>query len=330
LALRSITKSYQGTALLAGVSFEMGRLETLCLLGPSGSGKSTILQIIAGLEAPESGSVLWDGMDLASTPAHERDFGLVFQDYALFPHLDVHDNVAFGLRMKGWAPEAVQRRVDEVLQLVNLSGFEHRSISHLSGGEQQRVALARALAPKPRLLMLDEPLGALDRALRDQLLDDLRALLKRSRIPAIYVTHDQEEAFSLADRIALLHAGHIVRQGTPDEIWAKPGSPWVATFLGLGTVLEGTALAGGGLRTQAGTIAPPCRHRHPPGATVRVLARLEPSRTGALLNGTVSDVVFQPDGYRVLLSNGLLFNSPRAARRGARIRIRLPVQCLEP
>lgn len=241
LELRSIHKSYQGEALLDGVSLEVGRHETLCLLGPSGSGKSTILQIIAGLETPESGSVLWDGRDLGSTPAHRRYFGLVFQDYALFPHLDVFDNVAFGPRMKDWTADAVQRRVDEVLELVDLTGFEHRSIVNLSGGEQQRVALARALAPRPRLLMLDEPLGALDRALRQELLEELRRLLQASGIPALYVTHDQEEAFKIADRIALLHGGHIVRQGTPSQIWAKPASPWAATFLGLGSVLEGAS-----------------------------------------------------------------------------------------
>jgi spermidine/putrescine transport system ATP-binding protein len=329
LELRSVHKSYQGEALLEGISFSVGREETLCLLGPSGSGKSTILQVIAGLEVPESGTVLWDGKDLAATPAHARDFGLVFQDYALFPHLDVHDNVAFGPRMKGWAPAAVRRRVGEVLDLVNLAGFEHRSIGNLSGGEQQRVALARALAPKPRLLMLDEPLGALDRALRQGLLEDLRGLLKRTHVPALYVTHDQEEAFGLADRIALLHAGRIVRQGTPDEIWTRPASPWVATFLGLGTVLNGVVLPQGRLRTDAGTFAAPCRHRHRPGDTVRVLARPEPGGRGALLGGTVTDVIFQPQGYRVVLGNGLFFDSPRAPRRGIRVRVRLPVECLE-
>ena len=148
------------------------------------------------------------------TPAHLRDFGLVFQDYALFPHLDVFENVAFGPRMKGWPRDRIQRRVDEVLALVNLTGFEHRAIVNLSGGEQQRVALGRALAPNPRLLMLDEPLGALDRALRQELLDQLRRLLKRTHIPALYVTHDQEEAFKIADRVVLLHAGRVVRDGT--------------------------------------------------------------------------------------------------------------------
>jgi spermidine/putrescine transport system ATP-binding protein len=329
LELRSIHKNYQGDPLLEGVSLILGKDEVLCLLGASGSGKSTILQIIAGLEHPESGVVLWDGMDLTSVPAHLRDFGFVFQDYALFPHLNVFENVAFGPRMKRWGAQEVQRRVGEALDLVNLQGFEHRLVSNLSGGEQQRVALARALAPEPRLLMLDEPLGALDRALRQELLDEVRMLLKRSGIPAIYVTHDQDEAFKIADRIALLHAGHIVRQGTPAEIWAKPGSAWVADFLGLGMVLQGRVLPGRRLQTEAGTFAMPCRHHHRRGTVVHVLARPTPGRRGMLLSGTVTDTIFQPDGYRVVLSNGLFFDSKRAPRRGSRVQARLPVECLE-
>jgi spermidine/putrescine transport system ATP-binding protein len=328
LELRSIHKSYEGEPLLEGVSLSVGKDETLCLLGPSGSGKSTILQIIAGLEAPESGHVMWGGRDITSTPSHLRDFGLVFQDYALFPHLDVFQNVAFGPRMKGWSRQAVQLRVDEVLALVNLTGFEQRSVANLSGGEQQRVALARALAPKPRLLMLDEPLGALDRALRQELLEELRMLLQRSGIPALYVTHDQEEAFKIADRIALLHAGRIVRQGTPAEIWAKPASAWVATFLGLGAVLDGLVLTRRRLQTTAGTFPLPCRHAHRSGDTVQALARPSPRRGGVLLGGNVTDVTFQREGYRVVLSSGVFFDSARAPRIGSSAQVRLPIECL--
>jgi ABC-type Fe3+/spermidine/putrescine transport system ATPase subunit len=329
LELRSIYKSYQGEPLLEGVSFSVGQEETLCLLGPSGSGKSTILQIISGLEAPDMGQVVWDGRDLASTPAHRRDFGFVFQDYALFPHLDVLENVAFGPRMRGWPSDVVKRRVVEVLELVNLAGFEHRTIANLSGGEQQRVALARALAPKPRLLMLDEPLGALDRALREELLDELRKLLKRSRIPALYVTHDQAEAFKIADRVALLHDGHVVREGAPAEIWAKPASPWVAGFLGLGTVLVGRALPRRRLQTPAGTFALPCLHAHLSGDAVHVLVRPALDPRGIVLGGKVDDVVFQPDGYRVVLSNNLFYDSARPPSVGSLVRIRLRVECLE-
>lgn len=329
LELRSIYKSYQRQPLLEGISLSVRQHETLCLLGPSGSGKSTILQIISGLDVPDSGRVLWDGKDLSSTPAHLRDFGLVFQDYALFPHLDVYENVAFGPRMKSWSPEAIRQRVDEVLDLVNLTGFEHRTVANLSGGEQQRVALARALAPRPRLLMLDEPLAALDRALRQELLDELRRLLKRAGIPVLYVTHDQEEAFKIADRIALLHDGRIVREGRPDEIWASPGSPWVATFLGLGTVLIGQVMSRRRLRTAAGTLALPCSHGHRSGDTLHVLVRPRQDRRGVMLGGKVDDVTFQPDGYRVVLSNGLFYDTARPPHIGSRVRMRLPVECVE-
>ena len=177
--------------------------------------------------------------------------------------------------------------------------------------------------------MLDEPLGALDRALRQELLDQLRSLLRQSRIPVLYVTHDQEEAFKIADRIAFLHAGHIVRVGTPQEIWEKPASPWVATFMGLGPVLEGTVLAQRRLQTGAGTFALPCRHRHRSGDVVHVLARPRPGRRGVILSGRVTDTLFQADGYRVLLNNGLFFDAPRQPRLGSRVQVRLPVECLE-
>ena len=289
----------------------------MCLLGPSGSGKSTILQIIAGLETAESGSVQWDGKDLASTPSHLRDFGFVFQDYALFPHLDVFENVAFGPRMKGWPADVVRRRVDEVLDLVNLTGFEQRSVANLSGGEQQRVALARAIAPRPRLLMLDEPLGALDRALRQELLDQLRGLLRQSRIPALYVTHDQEEAFKIGDRIAFLHAGQIVRLGAPDEIWTKPASPWVATFLGLGTVLEGTcAPARAACRPKPAHLHCPAVIGTAPGMLCMFWPAPSPGVVGVASGGTVTDAIFQPDGYRVTSEQRLVlrFGAPAAPR----------------
>src|SRR5512140_2409102 len=244
LEVANITKSYEGVPLLRGVSCRGAQDETVCLLGPSGSGKSTLLLIIAGLEEPEAGQVRWDGQDLANVPPHLRDFGLVFQDYALFPHLNVFENIAFGLRMKNWTAEQIKSRVQEVLDLVNLSGFERRRVTDLSGGEQQRVALARALAPRPRLIMFDEPLGALDRALREDLLGQLRRILQETKLPAIYVTHDQSEAAAIADRVLLLHEGQIVREGPLAELWAHPGSAWAANFLGVGKVLQGQVVDG--------------------------------------------------------------------------------------
>jgi spermidine/putrescine transport system ATP-binding protein len=329
LRLRHVYKSYEDQPLLQGVDFTVRPRETICLLGPSGSGKSTLLRLIAGLEAPEQGQILWHGHDLASVPPHLRDFGMVFQDYALFPHLDVFDNVAFGLRMKNWTTVRIRSRVDEVLELVDLSGFDARNVAELSGGEQQRVALARALAPGPRLLMLDEPLGALDRALREALLDQLRAILRETRMPAIYVTHDQEEAFTIADRVLLLHAGRIVRAGIPAEVWAQPGSAWAAEFLGLGSLLPGTVLAGTArVDTQYGIRAFKCPHKHRAGDEIRLLAR--PSDAGVWIEGIVGDVLFRQDRYRIVLRDGLALDLPGPARIGKRIRVKVTLQCLGP
>ena len=258
LGLIDIHKTYETQPLLSGISFSVEAGETVCLLGASGSGKSTLLRIISGLEQSESGQVLWNGADLASVPTHERNFGLVFQDYALFPHLSVTENVAFGLKMQNLPQDEIKLRVTASLEQVNLSGFAHRQVTDLSGGEQQRVALARALAPHPRLLMFDEPLGALDRALRDHLLDELRGILHASGVPAIYVTHDQEEAFAIADRIVLLHDGQIVQEGAPVDVFAHPASGWVANFLGLGNVIEGKWLGDGRVETLLGVLDVDC------------------------------------------------------------------------
>ena len=233
LTLKNIHKSYEGKPLLKGISFDVAHGETLCLLGPSGSGKSTLLRIVSGLENAEAGDVLWDGKSLAGIPSHQRNFGLIFQDYALFPHLNVFENVAFGLKMQKMSKDAIQQRVAESLKQVHLTEFDSRRVTDLSGGEQQRVALARALAPRPRLLMFDEPLGALDRRLREYLIVEIREILRASGVPAIYVTHDQAEAFALAHRVILLNDGEIVQSGSPEEIMAQPASTWVAEFLGV-------------------------------------------------------------------------------------------------
>ena len=231
LELRHIHKTYEGKPLLTDISLKIDSGETICLLGASGSGKSTLLRMIAGLEDPNSGSILFNNIDLASTPPHLRDFGLVFQDFALFPHLNVSDNVAFGLKMRHLEQGEIAQRVANSLKLVNLRNFSNRKVTDLSGGEQQRVALARALAIRPRLLMFDEPLGALDRSLREDLINALRIILHQTKIPAIYVTHDQEEALTIADRVLILHDGQIVRQGAPADVWANPRSTYVAGLL---------------------------------------------------------------------------------------------------
>jgi thiamine transport system ATP-binding protein len=220
-------------AALDGVDLSVHDGEIVAVLGPSGSGKSTLLRAIAGLEPLAAGTIAWHGTDLAGTPPHKRRFGLMFQDYALFPHKDVAGNVAFGLRMQGRAAPDVERRVAEVLALVDLEGFEHRSVTTLSGGEQQRVALARALAPEPRLLMLDEPLGALDRTLRERLTVDLEQLLHRLGMTSIYVTHDHAEARSIGDQLVVMRAGRVEQIGTPHDVVAHPANDFVAGFVGV-------------------------------------------------------------------------------------------------
>jgi thiamine transport system ATP-binding protein len=225
-------------AALAGVDIEVGATETVVVLGPSGCGKSTLLRAIAGLEPLTAGRIEWDGGDLAGLAPHRRRFGLMFQDYALFPHRDVRGNVEFGLRMAGLAPGARADRVRAVLDLVGLEGYESRRVATLSGGEQQRVALARSLAPSPRLLMFDEPLGALDRSLREHLLDQLQELIERAALPVLYVTHDHDEAFALADCVVVMRAGQVVLSGAPAAVWRAPVDEWTARFLGFGPTVD--------------------------------------------------------------------------------------------
>jgi len=204
LALEGVRVVYEGRAVLDGLALSVGPREVVALLGPSGSGKTTLLEVIAGVFAPDAGRVAWEGVDLAATPAHRRGFGLVFQDALLFPHLDVGRNVAFGLRMARLPRAEQAARVAELLALVELPGFEGRAVATLSGGEAQRVALARALAPRPRLMLLDEPFSGLDRDLRVRLAADVRSLLHRLGTPAVLVTHDEEEARAVADRVVRL------------------------------------------------------------------------------------------------------------------------------
>jgi thiamine transport system ATP-binding protein len=232
LSIRGLTVNYGEVTALDGVDLEVADGEVVCVLGPSGCGKSTLLRAIAGLEVPTTGTVAWDGHDLAGTPPHRRNLGLMFQDQSLFPHRDVLGNVVFGLRMQRVPPSRARGRAQELLTLVGLAGYEHRRVSELSGGEQQRVALARALAPAPRLLMLDEPLGSLDRRLRDRLVVDLRELFVQLGQTALFVTHDHDEAFAVADRVAVMRAGRIDQVGAPADVWTQPATEFVARFLG--------------------------------------------------------------------------------------------------
>jgi len=300
LRIEDVTVRFGGKAALDGVTLEVAEGEVVSVLGPSGSGKSTLLRAIAGLQRPDSGRVLLDGDDITSVPPHRRGIGLVFQDHALFHHRDVQGNVAFGLRMRGDSQGEIEHRVRELLELVGLTGYERRSVATLSGGEQQRVALARALAPAPRVLLLDEPLGSLDRRLRDRLLDDLEQLFDRISLTALYVTHDQAEAFALGDRVAVMRAGHVVQTGTPDELWAQPADEDTARFLGLGNVRDGSMIrpeAVAVTRAESGTLGDGVVEnvvRH--GPTVRVVVKLD---AGEILEAAVSALDHPSPGDRV-------------------------------
>lgn len=240
LEVRGAVVRFEATTALAGVSLDVGPGEVVALLGPSGCGKSTLLRAVAGLQPLDAGAALWGGEDLVGVPVHRRGFGLMFQDGQLFVHRDVGGNVAFGLEMAGAPRESRRARVAELLDLVGLAGYQARSVATLSGGERQRVALARALAPRPRLLLLDEPLSALDRALRERLTGDLAAILRRAGTTALYVTHDHDEAFAVADRVAVMAAGRILQVDTPRRLWRAPGSRAVAEFLGYEAFLPTT------------------------------------------------------------------------------------------
>jgi thiamine transport system ATP-binding protein len=281
LSVEGVRVAFDGRTVLEDVDVDVGDGETVAILGPSGCGKTTLLRVIAGLQRADSGRVTWDGNDLGPIPPHERKFGLVFQEYALFPHRDVKGNVEFGLRMARDSATVRAARVSEVLDLVGLAAFADRRVAALSGGEQQRVALARALAVAPRLLMLDEPLGALDREWRTRLLDDFRALLAREHLPAIYVTHDQTEAFAIASRIVVMRDGRVVQDATPADLWRAPVDAATAAFLGFGPVFTGETVDGQ-IRTPWGEYAAP------PGPVDVVLrpdaVRLDP-------NGSVSGAV---------------------------------------
>ncbi|MCX4883873.1 MULTISPECIES: ABC transporter ATP-binding protein [unclassified Streptomyces] len=240
LSLEDVTVRFGGRAVLDAVGLDVAEHEIVCVLGPSGSGKSTLLRAVAGLQLLGGGRVLLDGRDQSDVPAHKRGVGLMFQDHQLFPQRDVGGNVAFGLRMHGASRPQQGERVRELLELVGLPGAARRAVASLSGGEQQRVALARALAPRPRLLMLDEPLGQLDRSLRERLVVELRELFGRLGTTVLAVTHDQGEAFALADRVVVMRDGRIAQSGTPLEVWQRPADEFVARFLGFDNVVEGT------------------------------------------------------------------------------------------
>lgn len=323
LTLTDISKRYPGGVLAVdGVDLTIEAHSTVCLLGPSGCGKSTLLRLIAGLETPDTGRIEFDGRDLRGVPVHARNVGLMFQDYALFPHRTVADNIAFGLRMANWPRARRAARVAEMLELVNLPGYGGRTIFELSGGERQRVALARSLAPEPALLMLDEPLGSLDRTLRANLMLELHAILRETGVTAIYVTHDQDEAMALGDRIAIMRAGQIEQVGTPTEVYTDPATPFIARFLGFANLLpatptqptSNTAITSWGdlvlpapleqpvtllIRPEAARLAPTGRGVDMPDGFHPLAEAEAGSRFTVLLRGTLAACTYHGSHYRI-------------------------------
>ncbi len=321
LELKDIHKSFGDTRAVTGVSFKVHKGEILGILGPSGSGKTTLLEIIAGLIQPDQGTCTWNGKDLAGVPPYQRGFGLMFQDFALFPHKNVKENVAFGLLMQDWSSERISQRVDEVLNLVGLPDFGRREVDTLSGGEQQRVALARSLAPQPRLLMLDEPIGSLDRTLRERLMGELREILKSMDQTALYVTHDQVEVFTVADRIVVIKAGKVAQIGTPQEIYRYPNSTFVAQFLGLDNLLQGEAKREDE-RTMIATSLGTWPYKEELEGKITVLLRPDVVKVGPAsdardceLRGTLSKKTFSGKTFRTevdVKGSTLQFNFPAA------------------
>jgi ABC-type Fe3+/spermidine/putrescine transport system ATPase subunit len=317
LVLDGLDKSFGGNAILRGLSLEVGQGEVLALLGPSGSGKTTALRLIAGFESPDRGSVRVGGENVTPLPPERRRFGMVFQHYALFPHLDIAENVAFGLDPRLSRAE-VATRVAAALALVDLPGYEKRRVGEISGGQQQRVALARALAPEPRVLLLDEPLSNLDPSLRERTRRELRRAIERVGITTVLVTHEQDEAFHLGDRVAVLHGGRLHQVGPPEELYEQPATRFVAGFVGrasgvVGTLEpDGTVLIGGkgGPVRWSGTAAPELDGAAP-ASPVELVVRpeslaLRPPGTPGALTGRVTERRFAGAGtyYLVLLDSG--------------------------
>ncbi len=309
LTVTNLTKTYDAaqTPALSDVSFDLDEGKSLAVLGPSGCGKSTLLRLIAGLETPDAGEAAMNGESLSGIPPHRRGFGLMHQDLALFPHLNVRDNIAFGLRSQRWDAEDIQRRVNELLELMRIEPLADRSVDAISGGEQQRVALARSLAPRPRLLMLDEPLGALDRRLREELAQEIRRIRDHEGVTLIYVTHDHDEAFAVADDILVLEQGRAVQHGPPEDVWLNPATPFVARFLGhenlfpceVSTTEDGANEARCALGTWQPVDVPTsqvCTALIPPEA----ITIAEPNHNGA--EATIEDVTLQGGSYDVTLN----------------------------
>jgi spermidine/putrescine transport system ATP-binding protein len=327
IELLGLEKRFREVRAVDGVSLEVGSGEFFSLLGPSGCGKTTTLRMIGGFELPSGGTILLRGRDVTADPPDKRPVNMVFQNYALFPHLDVDDNVAFGLKRKGVAKAETARRVGEAMELVHLTGFERRRPNQLSGGEQQRVALARALVNRPNVLLLDEPLGALDLKLRRQLQVELKRIQAEVGITFVYVTHDQEEALTMSDRIAVMHAGKVEQLGTPEELYERPTTRFVADFIGSTNLLRGRVEADGRVRLTSGEVAHVAHDGMVDGSEVEISVRPEaisivPASAQDAIKATVEQAAYLGTtiSYQLRTAGGLALTvlSPKTG-------VRLPV-----
>ena len=325
--LERVTKRFGEVLAVGDISFTVAEGEFLTLVGPSGCGKTTILRLIAGFERPDAGEILFDNRSVLALPPEARRVGMVFQNYALFPHMSVEQNIAYGLRSHRGIDR--KRRVRELLELIDLTGLERRNPAELSAGERQRVALARALAPEPKLLLLDEPLSALDAKLRERLRLEIRRLQRRLGITTIYVTHDQEEALAISDRVAVMSTGWIEQLGTPREVYHRPATEFVASFIGRGNLLAGVVTAAGAGRIQVRLVpegpeiamveveGEGAGEGYHVGQEVKLLIRPERIRLdGSLenrLHGKLGGVEFLGDSWWAYLDCG-----------GAELRVKLP------
>ena len=297
LAIENLSVSYGATRVLDRVSLEVERGEMIALLGSSGCGKTTLLRSIAGFLQPEAGAIRVDGKDIAALPPEKRNTAMMFQSYALWPHMSVAANIGYGLVMRGWKKDAIAARVAEMLKLLQLDGFGPRPVTQLSGGQRQRVALGRALAVDPTLLLLDEPMSNLDYKVRIELRHELRALQKRVGITSVYVTHDREEALTLADRIAVIDAGRVIQFGTPEEIFQRPTSAFVAGFMGADNALDVVG-TGSGRYAAAGNRHGPRLRAHFRSDAARLASPTEAGGDALVIDGVIAQTIYIGQGYR--------------------------------
>ncbi len=308
IELKDLTKNFDDQQVLRGINLDIYENEFLTLLGPSGCGKTTTLRIIAGFEEPSSGEVLFDGIEISKLPPYKREINTVFQKYALFPHLNVADNIAFGLNLKKVEKSVIAQKVERMLKMVGLEGFEKRDVTLLSGGQQQRVAIARALVNEPKVLLLDEPLGALDAKIRKQMQIELKKIQREVGITFIYVTHDQEEALSMSDTVVVMNNGEIQQIGAPTDIYNEPENRFVAGFIGESNILEGTMIRDNLVEFDGFQF--PCVDKgFPENEPIEVVLRPEDldivAPQEAKITGTVKNITFKGVHYEILVETEL-------------------------